>query len=120
MAPLGAIGFRMRRISEAPTYWLHPCRLEPSIAAGCRKAGPGSRPFSPELVAPGAPVLRNTIYPILLAFQSVPKVAIAPLLALWIGFGMLPKVVVVFLVCFFPIIVATATGFRQCRRRSWS
>jgi NitT/TauT family transport system permease protein len=57
-----------------------------------------------------APILRNTIYPILLAFQSVPKVAIAPLLALWIGFGMLPKVVVVFLVCFFPIIVATATG----------
>jgi NitT/TauT family transport system permease protein len=55
-------------------------------------------------------VLRNTIYPILLAFQSVPKVAIAPLLALWIGFGMLPKIVVVFLVCFFPIIVATATG----------
>jgi NitT/TauT family transport system permease protein len=57
-----------------------------------------------------SPVLRNTIYPILLAFQSVPKVAIAPLLALWIGFGMLPKIVVVFLVCFFPIIVATATG----------
>jgi NitT/TauT family transport system permease protein len=57
-----------------------------------------------------APILRNTIYPILLTFQSVPKVAIAPLLALWIGFGMLPKVVIVFLVCFFPIIVATATG----------
>ena len=36
-------------------------------------------------------ILRNTIYPILLAFQSVPKVAIAPLLALWIGFGMLPN-----------------------------
>jgi len=57
-----------------------------------------------------APILRNTVYPILLVFQSVPKVAIAPLLALWIGFGMLPKIVVVFLVCFFPIIVATATG----------
>src|SRR5262249_46918758 len=55
-------------------------------------------------------ILRNTIYPILLAFQSVPKVAIAPLLALWIGFGILPKIAVVFLVCFFPIIVATATG----------
>ena len=55
-------------------------------------------------------ILRTTIYPILLAFQSVPKVAIAPLLALWIGFGMLPKIAVVFLVCFFPIIVATATG----------
>jgi NitT/TauT family transport system permease protein len=55
-------------------------------------------------------LLRNTIYPILLAFQSVPKVAIAPLLTLWIGFGLLPKVAVVFLVCFFPIVVATATG----------
>lgn len=54
--------------------------------------------------------LRKTIYPILLALQSVPKVAIAPLLALWIGFGVLPKILVVFLVCFFPIIVATATG----------
>jgi NitT/TauT family transport system permease protein len=55
-------------------------------------------------------ILRNTIYPILLAFQSVPKVAIAPLLLLWMGFGMLPKIAVVFLVCFFPIVVATATG----------
>jgi NitT/TauT family transport system permease protein len=64
-----------------------------------------------------APILRNTIYPILLALQSVPKVAIAPLLALWIGFGVLPKVVVVFLVCFFPIIVASGPGFRQCRHR---
>ncbi len=57
-----------------------------------------------------SPILQNTIYPILLAFQSMPKVAIAPLLALWIGFGALPKIIVVFLVCFFPIVVATATG----------
>src|SRR5215467_6569311 len=55
-------------------------------------------------------ILRNTIYPILLMFQSVPKVAIAPLLVLWIGFGMMPKIAVVFLVCFFPIIVAAASG----------
>ena len=57
-----------------------------------------------------SPLLQKTIYPLLLALQSVPKVAVAPLLALWIGFGVLPKVVVVFLVCFFPIIVATAAG----------
>ncbi len=57
-----------------------------------------------------SPFLPKTIYPILLALQSVPKVAIAPLLALWIGFGPLPKILVVFLVCFFPIIVSTATG----------
>ncbi|RAI44825.1 ABC transporter permease [Rhodoplanes roseus] len=57
-----------------------------------------------------SPVLQKTIYPILLALQSVPKVAIAPLLALWIGFGAMPKIIVVFLVCFFPIVVSTATG----------
>ncbi len=57
-----------------------------------------------------SPLLQNSIYPILLAMQSTPKVAIAPLLALWIGFGAAPKIIVVFLVCFFPIIVATASG----------
>lgn len=57
-----------------------------------------------------SPFLQNTIYPILLALQSMPKVAIAPLLVLWIGFGVLPKVLVVFLVCFFPIVVSTASG----------
>jgi NitT/TauT family transport system permease protein len=57
-----------------------------------------------------SPLLQNTIYPILLAFQSMPKVAIAPLLVLWIGFGPMPKIAVVFLVCFFPIVVATASG----------
>ena len=57
-----------------------------------------------------SPLLQNTIYPIMLAMQSTPKVAIAPLLALWIGFGAAPKIIVVFLVCFFPIIVATASG----------
>ena len=57
-----------------------------------------------------SPFLRKSVYPILLALQSVPKVAVAPLLALWIGFGVLPKILVVFLVCFFPIVVATATG----------
>ena len=57
-----------------------------------------------------SPLLQNTIYPILLGFQSMPKVAIAPLLVLWIGFGPMPKIAVVFLVCFFPIVVATASG----------
>jgi NitT/TauT family transport system permease protein len=59
------------------------------------------------------PVLRHTIYPALLALQSVPKVAIAPLITLWIGFGMLPKIVVVFLVCFFPMVVNATAGLES-------
>ena len=46
--------------------------------------------------------LRRLVYPILLGLQSVPKVALAPLVILWLGIGSWPKIVIVILVCFFP------------------
>ena len=55
--------------------------------------------------------LQNTIYPILLVIQTVPKVAIAPIIVLWFGLGLESKVVVAFLVAFFVIIVDLTTGF---------
>ena len=57
-------------------------------------------------------LLQRTIYPILVALQSVPKIAIAPLLLMWVGHGELPKIIVVFLVCFFPIVVSTTSGMQ--------
>jgi NitT/TauT family transport system permease protein len=57
-----------------------------------------------------SPFLRNTIYPLLVVTQSVPKVAIAPLIVIFMGVGQMPKIVVAFLVAFFPIVVDTATG----------
>lgn len=57
-----------------------------------------------------SPLLRRAIYPLLVASQTVPTIAIAPLLAIWFGYGLLPKVIVVGLVCFFPIVVNTADG----------
>ena len=57
--------------------------------------------------------LERTIYPILLALQAVPKVAIAPVLVLWMGFGIGPKIVVIFLIAVFPIVISTATGLRS-------
>lgn len=54
--------------------------------------------------------LRNTLYPILLLFQSIPKTAIAPLIILWFGYGDVSKIVIAFLVAFFPIVVDTAMG----------
>ncbi|WP_194864700.1 ABC transporter permease [Alloalcanivorax profundimaris] len=59
------------------------------------------------------PALQSTLYPVLLALQSIPKVAVAPLITLWVGFGIAPKVVVVFLVCFFPIVVNTIAGLQS-------
>jgi NitT/TauT family transport system permease protein len=58
-------------------------------------------------------ILRNTIYPILLVFQSVPKVAIAPLFLIWIGYGQMSKILIAAIVAFFPIVVNTATGLES-------
>jgi ABC-type nitrate/sulfonate/bicarbonate transport system permease component len=56
-------------------------------------------------------LLRRAIYPLLVVSQTIPILALAPLLVLWFGFGLLPKVLIVALVCFFPIVVAGADGF---------
>jgi NitT/TauT family transport system permease protein len=53
---------------------------------------------------------RKLIYPILLSLQSVPKVAVAPLIILWFGLSEWPKILVVVLVCFFPILVNIVAG----------
>ena len=55
-------------------------------------------------------VVRRALYPILVASQTVQILAIAPLLIIWFGFGMLPKVLIVVLICFFPLAVNTADG----------
>ncbi len=54
-----------------------------------------------------------TVYPLLLGLNAVPKIAIAPILLLWMGFGPGPKILVSFLLCVFPIVIATATGLKQ-------
>lgn len=57
-------------------------------------------------------LLRSALYPLLVISQTVPTVAIAPLLVIWFGYGLLPKVLVVGLICFFPIVVSTTDGLR--------
>jgi NitT/TauT family transport system permease protein len=56
------------------------------------------------------PLLRRIIYPPLLMFQSIPKVAIAPLILMWLGFGLGTNMFITATVAFFPIVVNTATG----------
>nr|WP_244945601.1 ABC transporter permease [Couchioplanes caeruleus] len=48
--------------------------------------------------------------PLLVAFNAVPKVALAPLMLIWFGYGRTPILAMAFMVCFFPIVLATATG----------
>jgi ABC-type nitrate/sulfonate/bicarbonate transport system permease component len=58
-----------------------------------------------------SPTLRRSLYPLLVASQAVPVPMIAPVLVLWLGFGILPKLVVIALVSFFSIVVTTLAGF---------
>ena len=55
-------------------------------------------------------IARNVLYPIFLVFQSVPKIALAPLILLWVGYGLSSKVAVSAVTAFFPIVVNMAAG----------
>jgi putative hydroxymethylpyrimidine transport system permease protein len=57
-----------------------------------------------------SPVLRRAAYPLVVASQAIPVVVIAPILVIWFGFGITPKLIVIALICFFPIVVNTLDG----------
>ena len=56
------------------------------------------------------PAIYAAIYPVLIGFNSVPKVAVVPVLILWYGIGAVPAIITAFLISFFPIVVNVATG----------
>jgi NitT/TauT family transport system permease protein len=63
-----------------------------------------------------SPWLRRALTPLLVASQTLPIIAIAPLLIIWFGFGLLPKVLVIALVTFFPVAVGLIEGFAATER----
>jgi NitT/TauT family transport system permease protein len=75
-------------------------------------------------------VLNRMVYPLLVLTQVVPKEALAPLMMLWFGIGLVPKVIIAFIIAFFPIVVNTGYGltaiepdaidlFRSLNASSW-
>lgn len=53
---------------------------------------------------------KKTLYPVIVLTQTVPAIAMAPLLVLWMGYGMAPKITLIFITCFFPIVVNMMSG----------
>jgi ABC-type nitrate/sulfonate/bicarbonate transport system permease component len=62
------------------------------------------------LLIGASPFIYSGLYPLLIAFNAIPKVAIVPILMIWVGVGALPAVITAFVISFFPIVVNVATG----------
>ena len=62
-------------------------------------------------------VAESIIMPIVLGLQATPKLALAPLLVVWFGYGILPKILIVSLVCLFPILINTLAGLKSVDSR---
>ncbi|HEX3737851.1 MAG TPA: ABC transporter permease [Solirubrobacterales bacterium] len=58
-------------------------------------------------------LLRDAVFPLTVAVQAVPVVVLAPILVIWFGYGMWPKIIIVALACFFPIVVNSLEGLRS-------
>jgi ABC-type nitrate/sulfonate/bicarbonate transport system permease component len=63
-------------------------------------------------------IARRTLYPLMVASQTIPIIAIAPLVVIWWGFGLMPKIILVALATFFPVAVALAEGFNSTEREA--
>ena len=62
------------------------------------------------MVVGASPITYKALYPMLVGFNSVPKVAFVPVLVVWFGIGTIPAVITAFLISFFPVVVNVATG----------
>ena len=63
-----------------------------------------------------APAAQRTLYPLVTGLQAMPKVALAPVIVVWFGYGLTSKVVMTFLFAFFPIVIATLGGLYSTPR----
>ena len=96
---------RRTQYATAATYTLQPMLIgfAAAVIIGIALA----------LVVAFSRTMEKTVYPLLIFFQIVPKIAVAPLFIIWFGFGLMPKVLLVFLLSFFPVVVSAITAFRS-------
>jgi NitT/TauT family transport system permease protein len=95
---------------ERGIYWRHIRSTVFSTLAGFGSAAVVAITIGGILAA--VPRLERIFLPFIVAFQTLPKVAVAPIIILWLGFGTQSKVVIIATICFFPILVNTLQGLR--------
>jgi NitT/TauT family transport system permease protein len=98
-----------RLVSDAPMLWTHSQVTLIEILLGFALTIVTSIPLG-LLIALSA-IARQVVYPPIMLMQLVPKIAVAPLFLVWLGFGLESKVLLTILMTFFPLLLASISGF---------
>jgi NitT/TauT family transport system permease protein len=101
-------------VDQAPLYLRHGLTTAVEVVAGFGLAIAVGGLCG--VVVASSPWVGRAIYPLLIAAQVMPKIAIAPLLILWLGFDVAPKLVLTALIAFFPIVINTVVGLSMTRQ----
>lgn len=109
-----AIARRLFQLFASGDIWPHLQATSFAVLSGFA-LGVGAGFFFGVLVAM-VPAVERYAYPYVVALQTVPKIAIAPLFLIWFGYGIMSKVVIAALVCFFPVLVAVMSAFHTTDR----
>jgi NitT/TauT family transport system permease protein len=107
--------FLTRVAADSQLLWLHGLWTGSEVLMGFAVATLVSIPLA--LLIVSVPLVERALYPLIVFFQLIPKIAIAPLFIVWFGFGPAPKVLLTFLLCFFPVLVDSMTGFKSIEPR---
>ena len=105
--PGGVFG---RLISDAPQLWDNSLVTLTEILLGFGMTLVTAIPLG--LIIALSPVAKQIVYPPLMLMQLVPKIAVAPLFLVWLGFGIESKVLLTLLMTFFPLLLASISGFQ--------
>jgi NitT/TauT family transport system permease protein len=103
--------FLARLFQSRQLIWTQTLVTAYEVVLGFTAAAVISIPLA--LLIASVPALERGVYPIIVFFQLIPKIAIAPLFIVWFGFTVFPKVLLTFLLCFFPVLVDSMTGFKS-------
>jgi len=99
-------------VFQAPMVWPHAATTALEVLTGILLSLMVAVPLAMVMFA--RPALENAIAPFLVASQAVPVFAIAPLLVIWLGYGIASKVLMAAVIIFFPITVSLLEGFKSC------
>jgi NitT/TauT family transport system permease protein len=99
-------------ISNWPAVWRHTCATGTELFLGFALGA--ALGLGLALLFHSSGILRSILEPYVVSSQLVPKAALAPLLIIWLGLGLAPKVVVAALVCFFPTFINAYAGLSAC------